>query len=73
MKAIVTFTETRSKRSLIYTPEIEFKSIRGMKVSLKNCISRNMHNLQMYFGYCCDYVVTVNMNGKEIAKTTLSC
>lgn len=72
MKANVVFTENQTKRSMIYQPEIELKSIRGMKVSLKNCINRNIGNLQRTFGYCKSYTVCVFMNGEKIATTTLS-
>lgn len=48
MKARVIFTEKSTKESLSYQPEIEFRSIRGMKVSLKNCINRNIPTLQRF-------------------------
>lgn len=72
MIANVIFTENVSKESMSYNTEIEFSSIRGMKVSLKNCINRNIHNLQRIFGYCKSYKVEVIMNGKVIASTTLA-
>lgn len=72
MKARVIFTENTTKESLIYQPEIKFKSIRGMKVSLKNCINRNIPTLQRFFGYCKTYKIEVIMNGRVIAKTNLA-
>lgn len=73
MKANVQFKETKTKEYLTYEPEITFSSVRGLKVSLKNAINRNIPNLQRYFGYCKSYEVYVIMNGEQVAKTTLSC
>lgn len=72
MKARVIFTEKSTKESLSYQPEIKFSSIRGMKVSLKNCINRNIPTLQRFFGYCKTYEIETVMNGKVVAKTNLS-
>lgn len=70
--AYVCFTELSQMRSMPYEPSIEFTSLRGLKVSLKNCINRNINNLRMLFGFCKSYEVKVYMGGKVIAKTTLS-
>lgn len=72
MKARVIFTENSTKESLSYQPEIEFRSIRGMKVSLKNCINRNIPTLRRFFGYCKTYEIEVVMNGEVVAKTNLA-
>lgn len=70
--AYVCFTELSSMRSMSYEPSIEFATLRGLKVSLKNCINRNISNLQRIFGYCKSYKVEVIMDGKVIASTTLA-
>lgn len=73
MKANIQFKETMTNKYLTYEPEITFSSVRGLKVSLKNAINRNMPNLQRVFCYCKSYEVYVIMDGKQIAKTTLAC
>lgn len=57
----------------VLSSELEFRKIRGVKVALKNCINRNIYNLQKTLGLYKRYRVDVKLNGETIMKTTLGC
>lgn len=74
MKAKVQFKEMKSGLYMSYEPEISFKSGRGLKTALNNCIKRNIGNLRCLFGGLNrQYEATALMDGKQVARAVFSC